>query len=69
MKRQSAALDLMESFGFEGGVEPTSPNDNTISFLSTATTHFQQQSADTVVHVLERHSNSKALLEKGQHRP
>jgi hypothetical protein len=32
---QSAALDLMESFGFEGGVEPTSPTDPGISFFPT----------------------------------
>ena len=35
MDGQSAALDLMESFGFEGGVEPTSPTDPGISFFPT----------------------------------
>ena len=30
---QSAALDLMESFGFEGGVEPTSPTDPSTNSL------------------------------------
>ena len=31
---QSAALDLMESFGFEGAVEPNSPTDPSVGFLA-----------------------------------
>jgi hypothetical protein len=32
---QSSVVDLMESFGFEGAIEPSSPTDPEISFLST----------------------------------
>ena len=39
---QSAALDLLESFGFEGDIDPFSPTDSDTSFLSTTVTSLQQ---------------------------
>ena len=38
---QSAAMDLMESFGFEGGFEPSSPADPDNNLLPNASTKFQ----------------------------
>lgn len=48
---QSAALDLMESFGFEGGLEPTSPVDRDSSFLLTTANNFQSSTGNDTFHL------------------
>lgn len=46
---QSAVLDLMESFGFEGGLEPSSPVDHNSSFLLTTANNFQSSTGNSVL--------------------
>lgn len=46
---QSAALDLMESFGFEGGLEPSSPVGRDSNFLLTAANNFQSSTGNGVI--------------------
>lgn len=45
---QSAALDLMESFGFEGGLEPSSPVDRDSNFLLTTANNFQSSTGNGI---------------------
>ena len=64
---QSAALDLMESFGFEGGFEPSSPADPDNNLLPNTSAKFQPStySSNTYSVHIQQHNvwfNKRKLL-------